>query len=343
MKSVTSLISGQISTEEEALIAVEEHPETLAYIPEHLLTENVLFAALIRKTELFSQVEEEKFTESLIKRLLTHKPPTREFIPQELITHEIYLSQVKEDGMWLQYVPHELRDLELCKVAIIQNVEAHQFVPNEIQNKEYLDTLILIDPDKLVDVAVENRSPRVVYKLIDNDYSVIRYIPLEYRTKKMCAKALGKSIFAIEWFPDEVYQHEEIFSVIANHDYWDNPADYDPSFKMRNEYRVNLLRPVLIDALVERDAEKYLPLIPASMVTVEHCKIAVAKNPKLTRIIPTAIRTKYNLWEVALTSDKSLLRNVRSYEKTGAIEVLAKNVKALNKEESLFDILMESP
>jgi hypothetical protein len=341
MKSVNSLISGQISTEEEAIIAVEQHPETLTYIPEHLQTENVLFEALIRKSDLFKQVHVDQLTSALIKRLLTIKPVTQEFIPDELLSREIYIEQVRENGLWLQYVPIEHRDLEMCTLAINENVDAHEFVPNEIQNKEYLDALIIIDPEKIIDVNVESRSLKVVYKLLDKDHSMIRHLPIEYRTKKLCLKALKQSIFAIQWFPDEMYEEEEIFKIIREHDYFDHPEQYGNNFEMDNQYDALLIRPILVDALLERDVEKYFPLIPVSKLSVEHCKTAIRANPSNILICPPILRKRHNLWEKALSTDHSLLRNVRSSEKTGAIEVLDKNIKALSTKKSLFDFLVD--
>lgn len=342
MKSVNSLISGQISTEEEALVAVEEHPETLTYIPEHLLTENVLFEALVRKSELFKHVQEDQYTHNLVRRLLTHKPATREFIPSVMLNESVYLQQVREDGMWLQHVPIEERSLDMCIAAINQNVNAHEFVPSENQTTQYLDALILIDPQKLIDVAVENRSPSVVKTLVDNDYTVIRHLPLEYRTKEICAKALGVSIFSIQWFPDEVYEHEEVFNAILNHPYFENPAQFSEDFSRENEYKACLLRPKLISALIDRDANKHFPLIPVSLLTIEDCKKAIQVNARLVIICPPYLRKRHNLWEAALAVDHTLIRSIRSYEKTGAIEVLGKNIKALNKDRTLFDFLTEN-
>lgn len=330
MKNVNSLISGQISTEEEALIAVEEHPDTLSYIPEILRTENVIYAALIQKADLFKLADDSWFTPSLIHRLLTAKPPTREFIPVDLLTHDIYLKQVSDNGMWLQHVPTEFRTLEICLTAIESNVNAHEFVPNEIQKKEYLDKLIIIDPQKLVDVSVENRSPFVVLRLLENDHTVIRHVPSDYRTKEMCLKAMAVSIDAIRWFPEEIYLDNEVFEQIKNHDYFEKELEYDPHY----------MRPALVDYFIEKDVVKYFERIPMSTMTAEHCVTAVKALPKLVRLCPKHIRKDYNLWDIALTSDSSLLRTIPQDEKTGAIEVLGKNIKSLTKKETLFSIIV---
>lgn len=343
MKSVTSLISGQIATEEEALLAVEQHPDTLSYIPEHLQTDNVIYSALIQKMDLFKLIEDTRFNKNLIKRLLTAKPHTREFIPHHLVTNDIFLDQVTANGLWLQHVPMESRTLEICLAAINQNVEAHAFVPSEVQQKNYLDELILIDPAKLNDVDVSNRSPFVVLRLLDKDHSAIRHLPLEYRTKEMCIKAVKKNIDAVRWIPDEYYEDEEIFGLISNHEYFTNFYEsVEKKDRIDDKYNPQYVRPKLADYLVNTDVIKHFPLLPLDAITADHCKKAVQANPRFVQICPCKIRMENNLWEVALTMDGSILRTIPKNERTGAIEVLEKNSHALKKKESLFDIITEN-
>lgn len=338
-KSVTSLISGQISTEEEALLAVEQHPDTLAYIPDHLQTDRVLFTALVQKMELFKVIEIERLNPQLIKKLLTAKPHTREFIADELLTDDIYLEQVKQDGMWLQHVPVERRTIDICLEAINQNVNSHQFVPDEVQNKNYLDHLILIDPKMLNEVQVANRSPSVVLRLLDNDHSAIKHLPSDFRNKEMCIKAIKGDIEAVRWFPDEIYEDEEVFNLIANHEYFENFDQVPPSQKVNDKYHPHYVRPKLADYLVAKDVVKHFPLLPMDVLTPEHCKKAIQECPRLVKICPKKIRIENNLWEIALTLDGTVLRSIPKDERTAAIEVLEKNHKALNKSDSLFDFL----
>lgn len=340
MKSVTSLISGQIATEEEALLAVEQHPDTLSYIPEHLQTDNVIYTALIQKMDLFKLIDDTRFNKDLIKRLLTAKPHTREFIPAHLITNDIFMEQVKADGMWLQHVPTENRTLDICLTAIHENVEAHAYVPNEVQHKTYLDELILISPDKLSDVSVENRSPSVVMRLLDKDHSAIRHLPMEYRTKEMCIKAIKKSIDAVRWIPDEMYEDEEVFGLISNHEYFTNFREtVAKKDRVDDKFNPHYVRPKLANYLMDTDVIKYFPLLPLDALTSEHCKKAVQAYPRFVQICPCKIRVENNLWELALTMDGSILRNIPKNERTGAIEVLEKNSKALKKNETLFDVI----
>lgn len=312
------LLSGSIGTEAEALATVKEYPEAVAFLPDHLMTEDVLYTALSLKVETFKLVDEQYYTDTLIDKLLFNIPITIESIPKSLINRNVFVRQIEKDGRWLKYVPLEFRDVDLCLLAINSNIDAHEYVPPSSQNTKYLDQLIILDPTKVSQVDVENRSPLIMLKLLKNNYEILKWIPSELRTPEMYQVAFKNSVKAVEFFSDEYYNDPKIIQQIASHSYFDEVLHYSPNF----------VRSKLCDYLLQKDFEKYFPKMPEKVLTLEICSKAISINPELISCVPKYLRIKGKLWEAVLSKDESYLSVIPSDEKTAPIEVLEKKLIA---------------
>lgn len=312
------LLSGSIGSEAEALATVKEYPEAVAYLPDQFMTEDVLYTALSLKVETFKLVDEQYYTDKLIDRLLFDFPITIESIPKSLINRDVFIRQIKKDGRWLRHIPIEFRDVDLCLLAINNNIDAHEFVPPVAQTSKYLDQLIVIDPTKVSQVSVENRSPLIMLKLLEDNYEILKWIPSEYRTPEMYEVALKNSIKAVEFFSDEYYNNSKTIQKIASHPYFEETTQYSP----------NLVRLKLCEFLLNKDFEKYFPRMPEKVLSLEICIKAISIKTELISCVPKYLRIKGKLWEAVLSKDESYLTVIPPDEKTAPIEVLEKKIIA---------------
>lgn len=327
------LLSGSISSEAEALATVKEYPEAVAYLPDHLMTEDVLYTALSRKTETFKLVDDQYYTDNLIDKLLYNLPITIESIPKTLINDDVFKRQIKKDGRWLRNVPLDFRTEELCLFAIENNIDAHEYVPQSCQTTKYLDQLVVLDPSKVGDITVENRSPMVMLKLVSENYEILKWIPSEYRTVEMYEKGLENSIKAVEYYSDEYYNKPKVIAKIADHPYFEENLEYSP----------NLVRKSLSDYLLAKDFQKYFPRLPTKEISLDLCIKALQLDVNLIGYCPKKHRIEGKLWEAVLSKDESYLTIIPQDEKTAPIEVLEKKLIATGQMPKYSKLFHTSP
>lgn len=331
---------GNVTTRQQALELVQRYPSSLLSLPDHLIDDQIRFAALYGDENLFKDIQVELLSEQVIQKLLAKRPEYVKYFVRDKLPRHIVIQLVSEDGNWIRYLPENRIDEELAIMAIEQNIDANQYIPTRKRSQNYLNRLITIDPKFIEQIPLAERDLTTMAKLVAMNGELIKWVPMADRSFEMCQLAMASDINNIQLFPEHIYDNPLMLDAIMAHPFFRLFSDAEVLAKQRENpafsynaveiYPLELIRESLASRLVSTDV-RYFPKIPHAMLTNELCQIAVGKNPALIIHVPKQLRiANPQLWEGVLQQQPALINFVENDELTNPIRIY-KHQQALGK------------
>lgn len=164
------------STYERCLAAVKHHGFALQFVPEPMMTPEIILAAVQQNGYALRYVPEDKRTLELCFVAVKKHGLSLEYVPEHMKTNEIILTAIKNWGYALAIVPDHVKTYEMCLLAVTNEGFAIQFVPGHLRSDELIDAALLESP-YLLDI------PRIA------EYLIKMPIKIHHEPKKMPEKA----------------------------------------------------------------------------------------------------------------------------------------------------------
>lgn len=117
------------------------------------------------------------------------------YVPEDKITRSMAWSAVRKEGNNLCYVPKKYREYLLCYAAL-RNVTPYlghdtlSYVPRSFAG--YPETY----------VTEEERNALYIVA-VQTDGLALKYVPEEYKTRKLCKLAFGQNVCALKYIPEK--------------------------------------------------------------------------------------------------------------------------------------------
>ncbi|NNH76509.1 DUF4116 domain-containing protein [Acinetobacter sp. ANC 5380] len=320
----TNLEFRGVSTEEEALAIVKMEPTIITSFPETLLTEKVLYEAIIRDSKVYDLIDRVFFSDTLIGLLLIdHAEIALEKLNHGLVKKHHVLGLVKSDGLTLRFLPPNMINHEICLAAIDQNVQAHEYVPKHLRDEKYINQLIKQAPDYAGRIDVAKRDPKILKDLVEEYPFIISYMSMTDRTKEVCEIVLQDHVHWIQYFPEHVYNAKDMLEKLSNLEYFSQPeGDFESSY----------VRPSLATYLFEKNKDVY-KYLPKSVIDFDMAMDAVRHDYRNILITPLALRKDGKLWEEALKTKPELYKQIPLHEQSDTVRIfIARTNAQLNKQ-----------
>lgn len=308
-----------VSSEDEALMIVRVEPTIITSFPEILLTENVVYEAVIRDSKVYDLVDKIFFTENLVGRLILENPEVAlDKVDHNKVKPHHLKTLVEKDGLALQYLTPSMLTNQLCCLAIEQNVKAHEFVPKHLRDEKYINQLIKKSPDYAGRIDVAKRDSKILKDLVEEYPFIICYMSMTDRTKEVCETVLADDIHWIQYFPEFIYNDPDILKMMAENEYFSQP---------KGEFESCLVRKSLAKYLFNenKDIYKYLP---KSIIDFDIALEAVKHDYRNVLITPLALRINGKLWEEALAQKPELYKQIPLEEQSDMVRIFITRTKA---------------
>ena len=320
----TSLEFRGVSSEEEALAIVKMEPTIITSFPENLLTEKVLYEAIIRDSKVYDLIDRVFFTDSLIGLLLiNHAEIALEKLNHSLIKNSHIIDLVKSDGLTLQYLPPSMINHEVCLIAVDQNVKAHEFVPQQFRDEKYINQLIKQAPDYAGRIDVAKRDPKILTSLIKEYPFIISYMSMTDRTVEVCESVMHDHVHWIQYSPETIYNNQNMLEKLSNLEYFSHPE---------GEFESSYVRTSLAKYLFEKNIDIYKHL-PKSVIDFDMALKAVQHDYRNVLITPLALRQDGKLWEEALKTKPELYKQIPLGEQSDTVRIFIARTKAQMKQQ----------
>ena len=232
-------------TEEICLIAIENDPRAIEYIPDIFKSHKVCELAA------YNKVVKDIYFEGVLK-----------FIPDEFKTKELCFAAIANDkensANSLIYVPEQFITKEICQDVFDQDYRNLEFLPDKYKTKEMCLAVIQKIKETGGDGSVES--------------AVVKFIPENLLTSEMCIAAAEASVFTLQYIPDLLKTDEVCVPAIQNNT---RALTYIPE---------KLLTPVMCLAAVTKRGSA-LEDIPSKMRTKEVCIKALSHGKKIPEIL----------------------------------------------------------
>lgn len=307
-----------VNNEDEAILVVREEPTIIASLPEFLLTDNVLFEALSREIDCYDLIDRNSMSDDLILRLMLHNSYSIEYLPKRKIKPDFYIKMVSENGLSIRHIPSFALNSKICNAAVKSDPRAHEYVPVHLQDQEYLNNLIKRNPTYVGKIDITQRDTKVLVELVDTHPEIIRFMVMEDRTKEICIRAMEKNYTLIHYFPENIYEDEEILKLMSKLEFIQNPTSRLPA---------DLVRKPLANYLFKERPEIYR-FLPASTITTEMARKAIEQDPSNIYATPPFLRADGKLWEVALKQNESFWEMVPQNEQSDQVRIFIARKKS---------------
>ncbi len=158
-----------ITTEAEALKAVQKSGLALDFVPEVLKTEAVCMTAVVQDYWAM------------------------QYVPDAAKTPKLCEVAVKMYGGMLGSVPVEFRTLELCRKATRQSGLALESVPPALRTPEICLNAVRISGTVLACVPDDLKTPEICLAAVKSDGTALEYVPERLKSMKICRAAIGEA------------------------------------------------------------------------------------------------------------------------------------------------------
>lgn len=307
-----------VDTEQEAIAVVREEPSIIISLPEHLITDDVLFEALSRDFACYELIDSQSLTYDLIQRLMLHNADAIEYIPKRKIKTEHYIEMVRQNGLSIRSIPEYALNSEICNAAVKSNPEAHKFVPPNHQDQEYVNNLLKQTPSYVNKIDISQRDTDVLIGLVDTNPQILRYMTMEDRSVKVCLKAMSNDYTMIQYFPENVYEDEKVLEVMSNLECFKNPVVRFPS---------ELVRKPLAKYIYKKRPEHFR-FLPMFTIDKAFAIEAIKYDPLNIYATPSHLKADGKLWELVLQQDESLCENIPLNEQSDQVRIFITRRKA---------------
>lgn len=307
-----------VSTVQEAISVVREEPTIIISLPEHLVTDDVLFESLSRDVACYDLIDAQTLSHDLIKRLMLQNSGAIEYIPKRRIKDDHYIAMVTQDGMTIRDIPDFSLNSKICNAAVQSNPDAHQFVPSNLQDQTYLNNLLKHTPAFVNKIDVSLRDSKVLVELVNTNSHILRYMTMEDRSKEVCLKAMQNDPMMIQYFPEHVYEDPKILEILSNQAIFQNPTV---------RFASELVRKPLAKHIFNKRPEHYR-FLPMFTVDEEMAIAAVNHDPINIYATPSHLKADGKLWELVLKQDDSLCENIPLNEQSDQVRIFIARRKA---------------
>lgn len=128
--SALALIS--VRTKELCEAAVSNDGLALQFVPENLLSEDLILKAVTENGKALRFVPENLRTEGICKEAVKSSADALQYVPEDIRDQDLCYSAVSRNGLMLRFVPENLRTPEMCISAVTRNALASQYVPENL-------------------------------------------------------------------------------------------------------------------------------------------------------------------------------------------------------------------
>ena len=240
-------VPDEFKTEEICLLAFEKEPHHLERFPKNLITYELCLAGVKRSGYLLREIPSEFVTYETcmeaVKRqghILGDVPESLldeemclialqnmnglgfgilKRIPERLRTYSVCLAAVQTDSGSFDYVPDEHKTYELCYAAVKKSSFGIENIPDEYFTEELCLALVAHSAVDFKIIPKNKLTEKVCLKAISHGSryagTVLEQIPREIVTQEMCDIAVAKSVWSLEWVPDEFVTKEMLVRVAA--------------------------------------------------------------------------------------------------------------------------------
>lgn len=307
-----------VSTVQEAIAVVIEEPSIIISLPEHLVTDDVLFESLSRDVACYDLIDTQTLSHDLIKRLMLQSSGAIEYIPKRKIKDDHYIAMVTQDGMTIRDIPDFVLNSEICNAAVKSNPDAHQFVPRNLQDQTYLNNLLKQTPSFVNKIDISLRDSNVLKDLVSTNPQILRYMTMEDRSKEVCLKAMESDPMMIQYFPENVYEDPKVLEILSNQAIFQNPTI---------RFASELVRKPLAKHIFKKRPEQYR-FLPMFTIDQEMAIEAIKHDPINIYATPSHLKADGKLWEVVLKQDDSLCENIPLNEQSDQVRIFITRRKA---------------
>lgn len=307
-----------VSTEQEAIAVVREEPSIIISLPEHLVTDDVLFEALSRDYTCYDLIDRQSLSDDLIQRLMLDSADAIIHIPKRKIKTEHYVKMVTQNGLTISGIPDFALNSEICNAAVKSNPEAHKFVPPNLQDQEYVNNLLKQTPSYVNKIDISQRETDVLIGLIETNPEILRYMTMEDRSKEVCIKAMNKDYTMIQYFPENVYENVKVLELMSNLECFQNPTV---------RFASELVRKPLAKYLFKKRPELYR-FLPMYTIDKEFAIEAIKLDPLNIYATPSHLKADGKLWELVLQQDESLCEHIPLNEQSDQVRIFITRRKA---------------
>jgi len=232
---VLKYIPDIFKTKELCNLAFERSPYSIEYIPEEYITERQCLQAIKCSGYLLNDIPMKYRTKEICMIAMQSdsspdfKDIPKEFldkdiylswlmnssfkidplkkIPEQFYDYDIYLAAVKADGRELKYVPKELISSEMCYEAIRKDSEAAKYIPPNLFSEKMANALVEKGDYYFEYIPKEVLNEEICIKAIKKGDrfrgTVLKHIPDEMKTQKMCDVAIEVSVWSLASVPEK--------------------------------------------------------------------------------------------------------------------------------------------
>ena len=285
--------------------ATARNMEALAYVPEHLLTEEICSAAVSRNGFALSYVPMHLRTEAMCLAAVTQDGEAMRYVPEHLRTEAICSTAVTNYGQALKYVPEHLRTEAVCLAAVTQNGWALDCVPGPLCTESICTVAVGRNGGSLKYVPNHLRTEAVCLAAVGENGEALAHVSKPLCTEEMCLAAVGSNGLALEYVPEYLYMEAICLAAVGSNG---RALDHVPKH-LRTE--------ALCMAAVTQEAAA-LYHVPEPLRTEAMCLVAVMQNAAVLRHVPDRLRTEA-VYLAAVGSNGWVLEHVPEHLRTEAI------------------------
>lgn len=219
-------------------------------------------------------------------------------------------TSVKQNGLSLYHVPVDILDANICDLACSQNGRAIQFVPSEFLNSRIVSNAVKQNGTAIEffsrDEFKQYKSLSLYFDAVRSNGSALRWVPAEFRTKKLkeaallndgtalrfinhierdydqCMLAVSTNGTALRWAPEKLVNLEMCEIAINNNG-------------MALQFAINTMRGLISKTLKYTAVKKNgyaIKFIPVEELNQEICQIGIESEPFCLPYIPAKFRTQ---------------------------------------------------
>lgn len=307
-----------VNTVQEALAVVCEEPSIIISLPEHLVTDDVLFEALTRDYACYDLIDKNTLTHDLILRLMLADASAIDYIPHKKIKNDHYLKMVEKEGLTIRNIPELALNSAICNAAVKSNPDAHKFIPRHLQDQEYVNNLLKHTPSFVDKIDITQRDSEVLVGLVETYPEIFRFMTMPDRTRDVCLKAMQNDHTMIQYFPEKIYNDPKMLEIMSNLDCFQNPTIRFPS---------ELVRKPLANHIFKKKPEHFR-FLPMYTVDKEMAIAAIEHSPFNIYAVPSHLKADGKLWELVLKKDASLCENIPLNEQSDQVRIFITRRKA---------------
>ena len=209
-------------------IAVSQNGKAIRSISRELLTSDIIEKALSKKDEsedgrIYEQtiypiayVPEDLLTKELLEKAIEYYPLCIKNIPRKMITKSLSRKAALGDWRTLKYIPNRFVKGEIAEIAISQNPMAIKFIQQEALDPSVCQKCFEKDPGTLGYIPSAYITKEMCLKVIEKDRLFVLEPPEETLVEKFGTNDVGIVLFGD--FPESIRNDRTILEIVIQND-----------------------------------------------------------------------------------------------------------------------------